>query len=149
VSNEPDQDRDLAVQLEPLERDECVALLATTAVGRLGLLVDGRPEILPVNYAVDGDVVVFRTGIGTVLNQAALSVVAFEADRIDESGQSGWSVLVQGVAQDIGDAVDRNSERYRSLTLVTWAPGTRERWFSIRPDKITGRRIRAAAAPDA
>lgn len=143
MSKDPHRDAELAVELEALGREECIALLATSSVGRLGLLVDGRPEILPVNYAVDGDVVVFRTGFGTVLNQAALSVVAFEADRIEESGQSGWSVLVQGVAQDIGDAIDRNSERYRSLRLVTWAPGTRERWFSIRPDKITGRRIKA------
>ena len=139
--------RELVAQIETVERDDCLALLATTSVGRLGLLVDGRPEILPVNFAVDGDVVLFRTAPGTVLNQAALTVVAFEADQFDESGRSGWSVLVQGIAQDIGDAIDRNSERVRRLTLVTWAPGTRERWFSIRPERVTGRRITVIPRP--
>lgn len=129
------------VTLEVIERDECVALLSSCALGRVGLLVDGQPEILPVNYAVDGDVVLFRTAPGTVLTQAALSVVAFEVDDFDASGQSGWSVLVRGVAQDIGDAIDVRSERLRSLRLVTWAPGGRDRWFRIRPDRITGRRI--------
>jgi nitroimidazol reductase NimA-like FMN-containing flavoprotein (pyridoxamine 5'-phosphate oxidase superfamily) len=141
MSDDPDRSEPLAVELESLGREECIALLAGSVVGRLGLLVDGRPEILPVNYALDGEVVVFRTGTGTVLNQAALAVVAFEADRFDDAGQTGWSVLVQGVAQDVGSAIDRNSERFRSLTLVSWAPGSKERWFSIRPDRITGRRI--------
>ena len=118
------------------------ALLASTSLGRLGLLVDGRPEIFPVNYAVDDDVVVFRTGPGTVLNQAALAVVAFEVDQFDDAGHAGRSVLVQGVAQDMGDSIDRTSERLRGLSLITWAPGSRDRWFRIRPDKITGRRIR-------
>ena len=44
------------------------------SVGRLGLLVDGRPEVLPVNYALDGETVLFRTAEGTVLNQAACGV---------------------------------------------------------------------------
>ena len=146
MSDGRDADREHVAELQTIGHDECLTLLAAGAVGRLGLLVDGRPEILPVNYALDGDVVVFRTGHGTVLNQAALTVVAFEVDQFDESGRSGWSVLVQGVAQDIGDAIDANSERLRALSLVSWAPGSRNRWFRIRPERITGRRIRVAPA---
>lgn len=141
-----DAGREMVAHMESLARDECVALLETVSVGRLALLVDDRPEILPVNYAMDGDSVLFRTAEGTVLNQASLTVVAFEADQLDDSDQAGWSVLVQGVAQDIGDAIDARSERQRRLSLVTWAPGTRSRWFRIRPDKITGRRIRMVPA---
>ncbi len=137
---------ELVAHIDDVPHGECLALLAGAAVGRLGLLVDGRPEIFPVNYAMDGDVVLFRTGEGTVLNQAALTTVAFEVDQFDEAGQSGWSVLVQGTAQDIGDAIDHNSERLRRLTLISWAPGTRTRWFQIRPDKITGRRISVTPA---
>ena len=146
MSDDSDRNAQLAVQLESLGREDCIALLAGGVVGRLGLLVDGQPEILPVDYALDGEVVVFRTGTGSVLNQAALAVVAFEVDRFDDSGQTGWSVLVQGVAQDVGSTIDRNSERFRRLTLVSWAPGTKERWFSIRPEKITGRRISVVPA---
>ena len=136
----------LVAELETLGRGECLGLLATASVGRVGLLVDGRPEILPVNYALDGDTVLFRTAEGTALTQASMTVVAFEVDRLDEANHSGWSVLVQGVAHDIGDAIDHTSERLRRLTLVTWAPGTRQRWVRISPQKITGRRIRVLPA---
>jgi nitroimidazol reductase NimA-like FMN-containing flavoprotein (pyridoxamine 5'-phosphate oxidase superfamily) len=122
-------------------------LLATASVGRVGLLVAGRPEILPVNFALDGETVLFRTAEGTVLDQASLSVVAFEVDHVDEQAHSGWSVLVQGTAQFIGDAIDPTSERLRRLSLITWAPGRRQRWFKIQPDKVTGRRLRVV--PDA
>src|SRR5215210_2349136 len=132
--------------MEPLGRGECLDLLATASVGRVGLLVDGLPEILPVNYALDGETVLFRTAEGTVLTQASMAVVAFEVDRLGEADQSGWSVLVQGVAHDIGDAIDPTSERLRRLTLLTWAPGTRQRWIRISPHKITGRRIRVLPA---
>ena len=50
-------------------------------------------------------------------------------------------VMVQGFARDIGDAVDATSKRLKRLSLVTWAPGTRERWIHIKPDKVTGRKI--------
>jgi uncharacterized protein len=137
----------LIASLEELGRGECLDLLATATVGRVGLLVDARPEVLPVNYALDGDTVLFRTAEGTVLNQASLAVVAFEVDHLDEAAHSGWSVLAQGVARDIGEAIDATSDRLRRLSLITWAPGRRQRWFHIRPDKITGRRIRLT--PDA
>jgi uncharacterized protein len=128
--------------LEELNRDACLDLLATGTVARVGLLVNGRPEVLPVNYAIDGDRILFRTSEGSVLNQASLAVVAVEVDHVDQDTHAGWSVLVQGVARDIGDAIDGTSERLRRLTLVTWAPGKRQRWFRVDPDKITGRRIR-------
>jgi nitroimidazol reductase NimA-like FMN-containing flavoprotein (pyridoxamine 5'-phosphate oxidase superfamily) len=143
----PDRDPNLIASLEELGRAECLDLLATAAVGRVGLLVDGRPEVLPVNYALDGDTVLFRTAEGTVLNQASLAVVAFEVDHLDSDTHSGWSVLVQGTARDIGDAIDHTSERQRQLSLITWAPGRRPRWFQVHPDKITGRRLRVL--PDA
>jgi nitroimidazol reductase NimA-like FMN-containing flavoprotein (pyridoxamine 5'-phosphate oxidase superfamily) len=143
----PDRDPNLIASLEELGRPQCLELLATVAVGRVGLLVDGRPEVLPVNYALDGDTILFRTTEGTVLNQASFAVVAFEVDYLDPGDHSGWSVLVQGIARDIGDAIDPTSERLRRLSLITWAPGRRQTWFQVRPDKITGRRLRVV--PDA
>ena len=127
---------------EILGRTECLNLLALAHVGRVGLVVNGQPQILPVNYALDGDSVLFRTAEGSVLNQASMTNVAFEVDRIDDLTQSGWSVLLQGHADDIGDAIDATSERLRRLTLVTWAPGERQCWFVIRPHTISGRRLR-------
>jgi len=131
-----------AASLEHLNRTECLNMLALAQVGRVGFVVDGQPEILPVNYALDGDTVLFRTDRGSALNQVSMANVAFEVDWIDESTQSGWSVLVRGRGECIADAVDPTSERIRRLTLNTWAPGERDRWFTIRPSSITGRRLR-------
>jgi nitroimidazol reductase NimA-like FMN-containing flavoprotein (pyridoxamine 5'-phosphate oxidase superfamily) len=135
-------DAEVTASLEPLGRSECLELLALAKVGRLGLIVDGRPEILPVNYILDGDSVLFRTSESSVLNQASLAAVAFEVDHIDDSARSGWSVMVHGHADDIGNAIDATSERLRRLTLISWAPGGRHRWFAVRPHSITGRRLR-------
>jgi len=133
--------------LDQIGRSECLGLLATTAVGRVGLIVDGKPEVLPVNYGLDGDSVLFRTAEGTVLNQASGQVVAFEVDHFDETSHTGWSVLVQGLAHNISDTIDPTSERLRRLAVITWAPDSRDRWFRVVPDRITGRRLRVF--PDA
>ncbi len=138
----PHADSEGVASFEMLGRAQCLDLLAGAAVGRLALIVDGHPEILPVNYILDGDAVVFRTAEGTVLTHASLTEVAFQVDHFDESHQSGWSVMVKGQADDIGDAIDATSERLRRLSLVPWAPGKRDRWFVIRPREITGRQVR-------
>lgn len=99
-----------------------------------------------MNFAVEDETVVFRTAEGTVLDQAALQVVAFEADQIDEATHTGWSVLAQGVAQDVSEALDTRSEQLRALAVVTWAPGQRHRWFRLDAHRLTGRRLLVAPA---
>ena len=131
----------LVGSMEEIGRAECLELLATTTVGRVGFILEDRPVVLPVNYALDGDTVVFRTAEGTVLNKAALQMIAFEVDEIDAVAHTGWSVLAQGVAQDVSDAIDTRSEHLRRLALVTWAPGHRDRWFRLDAGSLTGRRL--------
>jgi uncharacterized protein len=128
--------------LEELTEAECVDYLASSQVGRLALVIDGEPAIFPVNYILDGQQVLYRTQEDTDLSLAGLTRVAFEVDHIDPATHEGWSVLVQGRADDIGNTLDGTSERLRRRTLETWAPGPRDRWFAIRPSKITGRRLR-------
>jgi nitroimidazol reductase NimA-like FMN-containing flavoprotein (pyridoxamine 5'-phosphate oxidase superfamily) len=111
----------------------------------LGVVVDGQPHIVPVNYATPGrGEVVFRTAPGSVLNEASLRKVAFEVDDIDAEAHEGWSVLVVGYCRDIGDAIDADSVALRQLPLVTWAPGERHQWYKIVPAVVTGRRISRA-----
>ena len=134
-----------SVVFDELSREECEQLLASHRVGRLGVVVDDQPHILPVNYATPGGaVVVFRTAAGTVLNEASLRRVAFEVDEIDAEAHEGWSVLVLGYGRDIGDAIDADSVALRQLPLVTWLPGERHQWFKIVPAAVTGRRISRA-----
>jgi len=133
--------------LASLSRDECLTLLRQGSVGRLAVVIDGRPHILPLNYAADeGGVIVFRTADLTVATEAALANVAFEIDEIDLARREGWSVAVHGFGREITDAIDRDSERLRRMPVHPWASGQRERWFKITPREITGRRLRTAAS---
>jgi nitroimidazol reductase NimA-like FMN-containing flavoprotein (pyridoxamine 5'-phosphate oxidase superfamily) len=125
--------------LEPLSRELCETLLASATTGRLAVVVDDQPHIVPVNYVADGATVVFRTAPGTVLTESALQRVAFEVDGIDEARRTGWSVTVQGSGSDITDALDAESERLRALHLDCWAPEGRDRWFKVVPSVVTGR----------
>ena len=127
--------------LDPMPREECLRLLADNQVGRLAVSVQGQPIIFPVNYVLDGDVVIFRSDPGTKLNAAGLARVAFEIDHVNTELKSGWSVVVQGIGRYITDAVDESSERRRSLPLDTWAPGERENWVEIVDPQISGRRL--------
>ncbi|MGM0819140.1 MAG: pyridoxamine 5'-phosphate oxidase family protein, partial [Actinomycetota bacterium] len=66
--------------------------------------------------------------------------VAFEVDDVDVAWKEGWSVLVRGQAEEVTGAGDL--ERVRALPLQPWARGERERFVRVRPETITGRRLR-------
>jgi uncharacterized protein len=124
--------------------EECRRLLAQAVLGRLGVIVDGRPEIFPVNHVFDAnsDCVVFPSKDRTKL-RAALSWpwVAFEVDGLGPGNSGGWSVLVVGRAEEVLDAEE--IERLAAQRSVLWAAGRSTRWIRIVPSKITGRRISA------
>jgi nitroimidazol reductase NimA-like FMN-containing flavoprotein (pyridoxamine 5'-phosphate oxidase superfamily) len=50
---------------------------------------DGQPPIFPVNFAVDGDTVVFRADPGTKLAPASSGRVAFEVDQVSVAERIG------------------------------------------------------------
>jgi nitroimidazol reductase NimA-like FMN-containing flavoprotein (pyridoxamine 5'-phosphate oxidase superfamily) len=127
--------------VEVLDEQECLALLANGQVGRVGIVVDEKPLIFPVNYVFDGGSVVVRTGVGTLLRGASLAPVAFEIDSFDVARRSGWSVLVQGVGHDVTDALDHTSERLQSLVVTPWAPGEKPRLLRIDATTVSGRRF--------
>ena len=132
---------DEAQLLEVLDRATCLELLAHHGfVGRLGFVVDGRPIILPVNYIVDADSVVFCTASGTKLNTIRGGAnVAFEVDDSVPLHHSGWSVLVQGHADLVTDPAD--VARLQRGPLRPWAKGARANWVRIGLDEVSGRRI--------
>jgi nitroimidazol reductase NimA-like FMN-containing flavoprotein (pyridoxamine 5'-phosphate oxidase superfamily) len=127
---------------EEIPANECLELLKTHHFGRIAVIVDDHPVIFPINYAVDGDAVVFRTNTGAKLSGAVMGRVAFEIDGTDEEARTGWSVVVQGVGSEITTALDHRSEQLRQLEVEPWVPGARTRWVEILPQSITGRRLR-------
>lgn len=137
LTNQPTDHRGLRV----LGLEECRVRLRATPLGRLAFVHDGEPVVLPVNHAVDGLDVVFRTSWGTKLQVAETSgTVAFEVDGYDSVSESGWSVVAKGTAQVVYEAVD--TDRYDQLGLRSWAD--REAlgfWVRIRAVEITGREL--------
>jgi nitroimidazol reductase NimA-like FMN-containing flavoprotein (pyridoxamine 5'-phosphate oxidase superfamily) len=129
--------------IEELGRDECLTRMATQRLGRLGVVVDGIPLVLPMQFVMDGETVVFQTNQGAKVFHAPLNPVSFEVDHVDWEQGVGWSVLVQGFGADITSAIDERSEELRSLSVHSWAPPPADRWLKIIPRKITGRQIRA------
>jgi nitroimidazol reductase NimA-like FMN-containing flavoprotein (pyridoxamine 5'-phosphate oxidase superfamily) len=129
--------------VEELGRDECLTRMATQRLGRLGVVVEGVPIVLPMQFAMDGETVVLQTNQGGKTLNVPLSSVSFEVDHVDWDEGVGWSVLLQGYGADISSALDQRSEALRSLTIQSWAPPPADRWLKIIPRKITGRVIRA------
>jgi nitroimidazol reductase NimA-like FMN-containing flavoprotein (pyridoxamine 5'-phosphate oxidase superfamily) len=130
------------VGLEVLSEAECLGLLSRGCVGRVGFVVGGRPQVLPVNYAADErGVVVFRTAATSLLTAVAHQPVAFEIDGVDPAHRTGWSVAVQGQASELAEPGTPAGDRLRSVTEITGAPGQRDRWFAIEPEIVTGRRL--------
>ena len=124
-----------------LSESESARLLKTQSVGRIALVVEGRPEIFPVNYVFDEGVVVFRTASGLKLERGPYTPAAFEVDHVDATTGVAWSVVVHGTAQDISDSLDTVSERLRTLVVKPAAPGPRHNWMAVYADRITGRRF--------
>jgi len=137
---------DARTGLERLTRDECLVLMERGEYGRL-VVVDGdRALVFPVNYAMDGDTVVFRTADGIKLSSARHHRVTFEVDHADRAARSGWSVVIQGVAQEVTQFEASDVlERVDDLGVDPWAPGEKPHMVRIVPLQITGRRVRPAS----
>jgi uncharacterized protein len=134
--------------LDDLEAAECWRLLATQPVGRVAIIVGHYPLIFPVNYALDGECVVFRTGPGAKLWAMDRSNVTFQADQIDVARRSGWSVMVNGSGCEVVAGNNPNlAARIEAGGATPWAPGARSHIVRIIADHISGRRIRPGELP--
>jgi hypothetical protein len=119
------------------DRDECLALMRSTPVGRVVFTSRALPAIQPVGFVVDadGDVIIFTapdSGLATAIPGA---IVAFETDGFDASG-AGWSVTVTGRAA----AVAEPAALPRPATPLPWPPGPGVRLIRIANQLMTGLR---------
>jgi nitroimidazol reductase NimA-like FMN-containing flavoprotein (pyridoxamine 5'-phosphate oxidase superfamily) len=130
--------------LRQIDRAGCLRLLASARIGRVIYTEAAMPAAYPVNYLLDDEEIVFRTGDGAKLAAAAHGVVVgFQVDEIDVERCSGWSVLGVGEAYEI-----RDPARLAGLVgrLPTpWAPDRTGHCISIPMQRLTGRWL---AAPE-
>jgi nitroimidazol reductase NimA-like FMN-containing flavoprotein (pyridoxamine 5'-phosphate oxidase superfamily) len=129
--------------LEILDEDECLQLLGRVPVGRVAVSAGALPAVFPVNFALYGRRIVFRTGRGTKLDAAVRNtVVAFEVDEFDTLYHGGWSVLAVGRASDITENLELIGGDGR---IRPWATGERDHYVCIDIELLSGRRITHSA----
>jgi uncharacterized protein len=140
MDNQPNPSGKTSSPVSWIDEPTCWSLLRTVAVGRLAVVVDGAPEIFPINYVVDHGSIVFRTADGTKL-VAALggSTVAFEADGFDVDVAEAWSVVAKGTASEIRDLDDMVEASL--LPLAPWHGAPKHRFVRIVPGAVSGRRF--------
>jgi hypothetical protein len=133
---------------EELSAEVCRFLLSSEEVGRVAFVGDdGYPVVLPVNYRLQNDVIVFRTAPGAKLDLVPMRPVAFQVDHLAPTVRAGWSVLVQGVGHDLTTAIGPEYEQMREETLVHWDPGAKDHWLGIVIHSISGRQIANPRTP--
>lgn len=132
--------------LEILDRAECLALLRQATIGRVGVSIGALPSVLPVNFRLVDETVVFRTGAGSKLDAATRgAVIAFEADAVDPVDHTGWSVVVTGIAEELDPA--EWADPIMASAIPRWAPEGDARLVALSTEVVSGRRI-AHRRPD-
>jgi len=119
-----------------LSSDEAWERLATQQVGRLVTRVGDFVDIVPVNYVVDRESIVFRTAAGGKLSQLTVNgEVVFEVDSFDEA--TGWSVVVHGTAS----AIEREAEvlAVEQLPLTPFVATMKPNFVRIEPTEVSAR----------
>lgn len=123
-------------KLREIDRDECLNLLRTETVGRIAFIDDSGPDLVPVNYAMDGDdIVITTTGYGALARAGTNGRVAFEVDQLDHFTASGWSVVVRGRAARQSPLAPPDRRPH------PWADGSRTYVLRICPELVSGRRL--------
>ena len=121
-------------------------LLKRVSFGRLGLSLDGRPEIFPIDYHVDGRSIVFRTAAGTkLLDLTNNPEIVLEADERNDRG--AWSVVLKGLAAVVDNADEiAAADRFE---LPNWVPVREYVYVRITPSSMMGRSFERHVRPQA
>ena len=128
--------------LEELSWDECFVLLRQQVVGRLVYQDELGLAAVPVNYAVAGNTIVFRSEAGSKVRGLQERDIAFQVDHVDTVSHSGWSVLIRGTAEEVD--FERLSELIGQIDGAPpqpWKKGIHNIWVVITPKGVSGRSL--------
>lgn len=114
---------------ETLSHSEAWGLLRTESLGNVALSIGALPAILPVQYYVDEDRIVFCLGHHDVPWEAITNTVAaFSVTSTVAPFLEGWSVHVLGTLREsLGDRVDCGQQPAGRLVYMNPAAVTGER----------------------
>ena len=125
-----------------LTPEECWDLLRVNVVGRVGFDMGHGIRIHPVNYAVNDEAILLRTGEDTELARCVElfsdgALVAFQVDDVDLDRHRGWSVLAQGSIARV-DEVEAG-RLTAQWSPHPWAAEAKPLLLRIVPVQVTGR----------
>jgi nitroimidazol reductase NimA-like FMN-containing flavoprotein (pyridoxamine 5'-phosphate oxidase superfamily) len=121
--------------IKVLTHEQCWDVLRTEEFGRLAFALLDEIHITPINYAVDGPGLLFRTAEGSKLLGIVMgSAVAFEVDQYDDE----WarSVVVRGRARVLDEHEEHRAE---NVPLRPWVPTLKYNVVEIMPEVVSGR----------
>ena len=118
-----------------LSPEECWEMLRDEEFGRLAYLLAGEVHITPINYAVEGSSLLFRTAEGNKLLAVVMgSDVALEIDQYGED--RARSVVVRGPARLLPED---EAHRAENVPLRPWVPTLKYNVVEIEPRVVSGR----------
>ncbi|MFV0319650.1 MAG: pyridoxamine 5'-phosphate oxidase family protein [Microbacterium sp.] len=128
-----------------LTEAQCIGRLAQHELGRLVTRVTDVLDIFPVNYALDGHDIVFRTAEGSKLYELTVNdEVLFEVDAYTDA--DAWSVVVRGRARRLTTSAEvAAADR---LPLAPWIPTLKYNFVRITPTSMTGRAFPRGEEPE-
>lgn len=118
-----------------LTPEQCWELLRADELGRLAFRMTDEVHLVPINYAVDGETILFRTAEGnkllglTMHPEVVFEIDAYESDR-------AHSVIVRGIARRLEEDEEHRAE---NVPLRPWVSTPKYNVVEIRPTEITGR----------
>lgn len=134
-------ERVMSAELRELSAEECRLLIVEGGVGRVAFRSLKRLEIVPVNFQVSGDSIVFRTTPYTELGlHGPGSDAVIEVDQLDAEQQTGWSVVARGRLHVVTDPAENSAIRL-GKDPQPWAGGTRRLYMKLPWRELTGRRL--------
>lgn len=118
-----------------LTAEQCWQMLREEEFGRLAFRLVDEVHITPINYAVDGETIIFRTAAGEkLLGVVMSSEVAFEIDTF--AGESARSVVARGTARLLGEDEEHRAE---NVPLRSWVGTSKYNVVEVLPTTLTGR----------
>ena len=122
---------------------QCVHRLESKEVGRIAFVRGSSVQLYPINYAWDGEAIVFRCAAESPISEAVGKEVVIEVDHIDERERFAWSVIARGTPELVDPEVTPElMRRLRSLSLYPWAEGEKGVWIRMIPSPLSGRIVK-------